>query len=53
MEVPWWLVQWLELNAFTTVAQVQSLVEELRSHKPCTMAKNKIISPRIQTVVLH
>ena len=41
MEVPWWSVQWLELNAFTAVAQVQSLVEELRSNKPCTMAKKK------------
>ena len=41
MEVPWWSVQWLELNVFTAVAQVQSLVEELRSNKPCTMAKKK------------
>ena len=28
-------VQWLGLGAFTAVAQVQSLVGELRSHKPC------------------
>jgi len=27
-------VQWLRLGAFTTVALVQSLVEELKSHKP-------------------
>ena len=29
------VVQWLALGAFTVVAQVQSLVGELRSHKPC------------------
>ena len=27
-------VQWLELGAFTAVAWVQSLVRELRCHKP-------------------
>ena len=27
------MVQWLGLGAFTDVAQVQSLVRELRSHK--------------------
>ena len=27
-------VQWLWLSSFTTVAWVQSLVRELRSHKP-------------------
>ena len=36
-------VQWLGLSAFTAVAQVQSLAGELRSHKPCGMAKRKKI----------
>ena len=35
------VVQWLRLGAFTAVAQVQSLVGELRSHKLCGMAKKK------------
>ena len=35
------MVQWLGLGAFTAVAQVQSLVGELRSHKPCGAAKKK------------
>ena len=34
-------VQWLGLHAFTEVARVQSLVGELRAHKPCDVAKNK------------
>ena len=34
-------VQWLRLGAFTVWAQVQSPVGELRSHKPCSMAKRK------------
>ena len=34
-------VQWLRLGAFTAVAQVQSLVGELRSRKPCSAAKIK------------
>ena len=34
-------VQWLGLGAFTVVAQVQSLVRELRSHKLRGMAKKK------------
>ena len=35
-------VQWLGLQvAFTAVAQVQFLVRELRSHKPCNAAKKK------------
>ena len=34
-------VQWLGLGAFTAVAQVQSLVRELRSRKPHSTAKNK------------
>ena len=38
------MVQWLGLRAFTAVAQVQSLVGELRSHKPCSAAKKKCIS---------
>ena len=35
------MVQWLGLGAFTAVAQVQSLVGELRSPKPRGMAKKK------------
>ena len=35
------VVQWLGLRAFTAGAQVQSLVRELRSWKPCGMAKKK------------
>ena len=34
-------VQWLGLGTFTAVARVQSLVGELRSHKPCHGPKNK------------
>ena len=34
-------VQWLGLGAFTAVAQVQSLVRELRSCKPPNAAKKK------------
>ena len=37
-------VQWLGLGAFTAVAQVQSLVEELRSHKPLGEKKKLITS---------
>ena len=33
------VVQWLGLPVFTAVAWVQSLVGELRSHKPRHMAK--------------
>ena len=37
------VVQWLGLGAFTAVAQVQPLVKELRSLKPCGIApQNKI-----------
>ena len=36
-----WLVQWLGLGAFTVRAQVQSLVGELRSHKPHGQIKKK------------
>ena len=32
-------VQGLELNAFTAMAWVQSLAEELSSRKPCGIAK--------------
>ena len=36
------MVQWLGLGAFTgKLAWVQSLVGELRSHKPCGTAKKK------------
>ena len=35
------VVQWLGLCAFTARAQVQSLVRELRSHKPLGAAKKK------------
>ena len=31
-------VQWLGLSTFTARAQVQTLVGELRSHKPCCAA---------------
>ena len=34
------MVLWLGLSAFTAGAWVQSLVRELRSHKPCGEAKN-------------
>ena len=34
-------VQWLGLGAFTTVALVQSLVEELRSRKPRGSTRKK------------
>ena len=34
-------LQWLGLCAFTAGAQVQSLEGELRSRKPCDIAKNK------------
>ena len=33
--------RWLGLGAFTATAQVQSLVGELRSRKPCGKAKKK------------
>ena len=35
------VVQWLGLDAFTAVAWVQSLVEELRSYKLYDMVKKK------------
>ena len=35
------MVQWLGLSAFTAVAQVRSLVQELRSHKPGGTVKKK------------
>ena len=35
------VVQWLGLGAFTAVAQVQSLVEELRSRKLHSTTKQK------------
>ena len=34
-------VQWLGLGAFTAGAQVQSLVRELRSHRPHIQSKKK------------
>ena len=33
------MVQWLGLAAFIVVAQVRSLVQELRSHELLSMAK--------------
>ena len=33
-------VQWLGLSTFTAVGRVQSLIRELRSHKPCGTANN-------------
>ena len=35
------VVQWLGLGAFTAVAWLQSLVGELRSLTPCSVAKKK------------
>ena len=35
------MVQWLQLGAFTAKGPVQSLVGELRSHKPHGVAKKK------------
>ena len=35
------MAYWLGFQAFTAVAQVQSLVGELRSHKLCSSAKKK------------
>ena len=35
------VTQWSGLWAFMSMARVQSLVGELRSHKPCGMAKKK------------
>ena len=35
------MVQWLGLGTFTIGAQVRSLIRELRSPKPCSMAKKK------------
>ena len=35
------VVQWLGLYTFTAEGWVQSLVGELRSHKPCGAAKKK------------
>ena len=35
------MVQWLGFSAFTATAQVQSLVEELRFHKPRGTARTK------------
>ena len=34
---------WLGLHALTAEEQDQSLVRELRSHKPHSMAKNKVV----------
>ena len=35
------VTQWLGLHPFMPMAQVQTLVRELRSHKPCGTAKKK------------
>ena len=35
------MVQWLGLAAFIVVAQVRSLVQELRPHEPLSIAKKK------------
>ena len=35
------MIQWVGLGAFTASTWVQSLVGELRSRKPCGMAKKK------------
>ena len=35
------VVQWLGLHTSTAGARVQSLVRELRSHKPCSAAKGE------------
>ena len=34
-------IRWLGLGAFTAVAQVQSLVRELRSHNLCNATQKK------------
>lgn len=35
------MARWLGSCAFTAVVQVESLVRELRSHKPCGMAERR------------
>jgi len=35
------VARWLGSCAFTAVVQVESLVRELRSHKPCGMAERR------------
>ena len=45
------VVQWLKLHIFSAVAQVQSLVRELGSHKSCGMAKKKS-SQKMPAVVI-
>ena len=44
--------QWLELDAFTAGAWVQSLVGKRRFHKPCGMAKKKKKTEN-STLTLH
>ena len=39
------VVQWLGLCSFTTIAPVQFLVGELKSHKPHGMTEKNRISP--------
>ena len=46
------MVLWLGLGTFTAHAQVQSLVGELRSHKPHSTAKRKKEGEKILTFQL-
>ena len=46
-------IQGLVLSAFTTVAWVQPLVGELRSHKPKKFLKKKTFLSKIQELWLH
>ena len=44
------IVQWLGLAAFIVMAQVWSLVQELRSHEPLSMAKKKKKKKEMESV---
>ena len=48
-------IQWLRLHTFTPGARVQSLVRELRSHKPhsAEKKKNKINSPNKYSLFIY
>ena len=52
--------QWLRLSTFTALAQVQSLVRELRSRKTCSAAKKtqnkqtkKIHAPSVHSSTIY
>ena len=44
------MVQWLGLAAFIVVAQVRSLVQELRPHEPLSIAKKKKKKKEMESV---